>query len=96
MSYASKQNLLDLMPLLAAKVGGGGGSDISFTEWEANASYSAGQFVVYDGEIYKVTTDFTSSSSFDDTNLEEFVPHGLSSQDVQDVINAVQSASGGG
>ena len=93
MNYASKQNLLDLMPLLAAKVGSSGGG---FTEWESNTSYTAGQFIVYDGEIYKVTTSFTSSTTFDDTNLEEFVPKGLSSQDIQDVIEAISSSSSGG
>ena len=39
------------------------------TEWAANTAYSVDDVVAYDGEVYTVTSGFTSTSTFDGTNL---------------------------
>ena len=144
MNYANYDNLLALMPQLAAKVGtsiipwqantlysqgqillynntlykvdiaftssssfddtnltsiSGSSSSSSFEDWQASTSYTSGQKIVYEGQIYEVTTDFTSSSTFDDTNLTEYIPNELTAQDLQDIANAFNpsgSGSGGG
>lgn len=63
MNYSSYENLLALLPQLAAKVG------TSIIPWQENTLYSQGQILLYNNTLYKVDIAFTSSSSFDDTNL---------------------------
>ena len=65
---------------------GGGGN--GFTEWAANTSYSVGDIIVYEGQLYRVTTAFTSSSTFDDTNLEEYIPYSLTAAQLQALLAA--------
>lgn len=44
----------------------------TIVDWEINTSYTATQNVRYNNRIYRVTTAFTSSNVFDDTNLERW------------------------
>lgn len=138
MRFASRDNLIDLMPLLAAKVGSGikkwtastyyivddivfydnslyrcttahtststfdpskwqelgGGGGASFTEWTANTSYNVDDIIYHEGQLYKVVTAFTSGTTFDDDNLEFYLPKGLSSQTIQDLIDNFNPGGG--
>lgn len=47
---------------------GGGGGGTSIKEWQPNTSYSAGDLFIYEKTIYEVDADFTSGTTFDDTN----------------------------
>lgn len=127
MNFASYDNLVNLLPLLANKISSGGGikvwaantsyvvdeivlygnslykcttahtststfdstkwQGLSFTEWATNTSYNVGDIIYYEGQLYKVTTAFTSGTTFSDTNLELYLPYGLSSQTVQNLID---------
>lgn len=40
--------------------------------WEPNTLYAAGTIITYRGKGYQVVTDYTSSSMFDRTNLEDY------------------------
>ena len=48
-----------------------GGVDLP--EWQANTAYTAGKYLVHEGTVYKVTTNFTSGTTFDDTNLSAYI-----------------------
>ena len=63
MNYANYDNLLALMPQLAAKVGS------SIVPWQENTLYSQGQVVLYDYNLYQCTVAHTSTSTFDDTKF---------------------------
>lgn len=55
----------------------------SIEEWQANTSYVQDQLIMYDDIIYKVDDDFTSGSTFDDTDLIELTHKHSTSQDIQ-------------
>ena len=48
-----------------------GGVDLP--EWQVNTAYTAVKYLVHEGTVYKVTTSFTSSTTFDDTNLSAYI-----------------------
>lgn len=50
-----------------------GSSGIDLPEWEQNTEYKAGTYLVYRGTAYKVINDFTSGTTFDDTDLAPYV-----------------------
>lgn len=56
-------------PEFSGNTGGG----IELPEWEQNTEYKAGTYLVYGGTIYKVINDFTSGTTFDDTDLTSYV-----------------------
>jgi hypothetical protein len=43
-------------------------------DWAAETLYRTLQLIIYEGELYRVTTEFTSGATFDDTNLERIEP----------------------
>jgi hypothetical protein len=47
----------------------------TITTWAANTAYTTGQYIVHSNVLYSVTTGFTSTSEFDDTNLTR-IAHG--------------------
>tara|TARA_Y100001970_G_scaffold294371_1_gene452015 strand:+ start:28970 stop:43993 length:15024 start_codon:yes stop_codon:yes gene_type:complete len=44
----------------------------NIVDWEINTAFTTDQNVRFDNRIYKVTSNFTSSNTFDDTNLERW------------------------
>lgn len=118
MNYLSYDNMAELLPSLAAKIGGGSGASIKdwvasttyavgnlviyqnslykcitanndstfdetkwqeigggvdLPEWQQNTSYTAGEYLVHDGTVYTVVTDFTSGTTFSDTDLTPYI-----------------------
>lgn len=90
--FATYDNLLALMPRLAAKIGSGG-SGSGIADWTANTSYTTGQLLVHEGQLYKVTADFTSGTTFSDDNLETYIPNGLTQAQLDELIALI---GGGG
>jgi hypothetical protein len=43
-------------------------------DWAAETLYRTLQLIIYEGELYRVTTEFTSGATFDATNLERIEP----------------------
>ena len=53
------------------EISASGGVDLP--EWQANTQYKAGKYLVYEGTVYKVDNDFTSGTTFSDTNLTSYI-----------------------
>lgn len=70
LTQAQVQNLINNF---TPSGGGGGGSGTGLEDWQQNTPYAVNDLIVYNGTIYKVNTAFISGSTFDDTNLDEYV-----------------------
>ncbi len=84
MNYVTEDNIRDILNGIQSKVSGGSG----FTEWKANTSYTSGQLIIYNGQLYKVVNSFTSGATFSDTDLEKYLPQSMTAQEIQDAIAA--------
>ena len=48
---------------------GGSGSGSSILSWNAGDTYTAGQVVIYNGNLYQVTTSHTAGATFSESNF---------------------------
>lgn len=71
MNYVNEQNMQEILDGIARKIGQGGGSGAGLEDWQPSTEYNDGDIFVYEGQIYKSYIDFTSSSTFSNTELLE-------------------------
>ena len=76
--------------------GGGGGADTEIIAdyFDATESYAVGDYVVYEGVLYKCTTAHTGAwdaSDFDATQVMEEMPTPMPSADMSEVVNPLPS-----
>lgn len=68
-------------------------SDLTFTatEWAASTSYSAGDYIIYRGNLYRVSTTHTSTSTFNDAYFTRYTSGGEQLGTIESLIVAGHS-----
>lgn len=65
-------------------------------DWLPLTDYIEGDIIAFENQLYKVTSTFTSGSAFSDTDLEKYVPSGLTQTQIAALINIFNGSGGGG
>lgn len=76
-------NITDATELAYWDLVSGGGSTIK--EWKQNTNFVKDDLVVYDGTLYKVDNDFTSGTTFDDTDMTPIMGEHMTDSEIDDL-----------